>query len=143
MSKSRRKRPRKPKKPESLPLPESLDPLELSRRVVATGLAALQSCMERITTMLDDDGPPCDVCGRKGQKYDDRLASHFAYLLKHAAGVMEANRKLDAHYHRWAQQAAPEDRDAIVVQYLRDLPPARRAAMLNMLDAEEEQALLS
>ena len=119
----------------SPPLPEELDLLERSKVSVEQGLDVLHAVMDRVKAMLTDPNI----------QYDDRLASHYAWLLSHQVKALDAARKIDAHYHRYAKTASAEERDALVVKYLRDLPKARRAAIRSLLEEldGEDRALLS
>ena len=117
----------------SLPLPDDLDPLDQARQLVVRGSAA----MDRILALIESKIAA-------GDRYDDKLGSHYAWMMQKQVQAMEGLRKVDAHYHRWAKAASAEERDALVLAYLRAMPPARRAEMRAALDElEEDRALLS
>ena len=61
--------------------------------------------------------------------YDDKMASHLAYLTKHIAQIMESLRKLEAHDANAVKKMPPAQQDKLVQAYIADLPKERRAAL--------------
>lgn len=119
-AKPRRKPRRKPKQPVTL--------LDRARQTAGRAVDSLDDCVERVTVMLGHE------------KYDQRLASHLAYLAKHAIIVLGELRKLEAHDQRAVKAMTVEEKDAQVLAYVRDMPRDRRAqirAAIDELDAEQ------
>lgn len=103
--------------------------VEAARTTIAKALASLDACVGRVATMLEGE----DV-------YSDKAASHLAWLTKHVAQILGEVRKLEAHDRNTVGKMSPEERDRLVVEYLRDLQPERRGefrVLLDQLDASE------
>ena len=102
--------------------------LDRSRQTAGRAVESLDDCVERVTGML------------ASEQYEPRLASHLAYLAKHAIMMLGELRKLEAHDQRAVRAMTVEEKDAQVVEYVRDMPRDRRAqirAVLDELDADQ------
>ena len=104
--------------------------LEKVRDTAAKATETLDVCITRVGEMLNNpDGP-----------YNDKLASHLAYLTKYIAAVMESLRKLEAHDDKTVKGMSPAKKDALVQAYIADLPRDRRAALRAALDELDREA---
>ena len=121
-------KPRAKRKRKGPQLPIATTMLDRARGTALRAVDSLDSCVERVTIMLGAD------------KYDQRMASHLAYLAKHAIMVLGELRKLEAHDQRAVRAMTTDQKDAQVLAYVRDMPRDRRAlvrAALDDLDAEQ------
>ena len=108
-------------------------PLDLARETVQQGLDAIAECMGDVRDRLR-------AC--RGGKYDSHLASHMAFLTEKAAGIMDSLRLYERHEKDAVKAMTPGEKDALVKQYLADLPPARREEFRRLLDELDGQELL-
>jgi hypothetical protein len=95
--------------------------LDRTRVTLSKSCAALDACIDRVTTTLAEGA------------YNKDLASHLAWLTKQLAGVTDALRKLEAHDTKTVGQMSPEKRDQLVMAYLKGLPPQRQNAIADEL----------
>lgn len=102
-------------------LPADARLLERATAAVEKGLDTLLACIETVTQELHN-GP-----------YTTALGSHLAYLTQHATSVLDGVRKLEAHDQRAVKAMTPEERDALILSYIADLPEERRAAVVALL----------
>jgi hypothetical protein len=107
--------------------------LDSARNTIAKGLATLDRCVDRVSAMLEDD-----------ELYDDKAASHLAWLLKNQSQIVGELRKLEAHDKRSVATMKPDEKDRLVWAYVEDLPVERRHQLRSRLDdLDEKERLLS
>lgn len=96
----------------------------------STALEALDRCVRHVANLLAGASAPTAAAKGKNKKpatgYDDKMASHLAWLTKNIAQIMGELRKLDAHERKSDDDLTP----AIVLAYLRGLDPSPRAHLL-------------
>lgn len=107
--------------------------VQAARVTIAKALDSLDQCVERVGKMLDK--------GVDGVGYDDKAASHLAWLTKHVAQILGEVRKLEVHDKNMVARMTAEEKDALVKAYLMDLPPERRAEFRALLDDLEDRVL--
>ena len=107
--------------------------LDRARATVERAMTLLDDCVARVAEQLEDPK----------KKYDPRLASHLAYLSKHAVGALAELRKLEAHELRAVKAMTEEQKDQEVLGYLRAMPRDRRAAARVLLDELDREQLLA
>lgn len=107
-----------------------------AQEAVSVGTEALRRCITRVAKQLDD-------AEDNGEKYNDKLGSHLAYLSEPAARNLVALRQLEAHEKKMAEEMSPEDQDAMIAEYIRDLPRDRLAPIRAALaDRDAEGSVL-
>jgi len=98
--------------------------LDRARESMNRSLIALDSCAARAEKLLLEPTDP--------QKYDDKLASHLAWLTSRVAEVTSALRQLEKHDR--VMSKTPEQRFQLVCAYLRsEASPVQRAAVAELL----------
>ena len=98
---------------------------------IRAAMVELQRCTARVQTMLG------------GPKYDERLASHLAWVTKQMSGNLDAMRKQEAaERKRWEGMTRAEEVE-IVKSWLDELPEAERAELRAHLAVAVGGGLLS
>lgn len=118
--------------PRTRPLPfESPDAslLERVRGTVESAAAALDRAIKRVSSDLD-----------ASEEYDDKKASHLAWVSQKLVGMLSELRKLEAHNRQTVTKLSPDERDHLVRAYLEALPPDRRDAFVLFLRGLTEQS---
>lgn len=95
--------------------------LDAARATVLRAMHALDDCIERVGAMLAGE-------------YDAKIASHLAYLTKHAIMTLSEVRKLEAHDQRAVQAMEPAERDELIRLYVAQMPADRRASIRQVID---------
>jgi aspartokinase len=111
--------------------PTDADLLEKARISLAKSMETLEICLERVRKQLATE-----------QGYDAKLGSHLAWVTSHMAGVTNALRQLEKHDRHMAR--TPEQRHELVLAYLQQLDPIRRADVRAKLDQlDQKRSILS
>lgn len=77
---------------------------------------------------------------REASGYDRDLAASAASLARSLASVMSERRQQEKHVKQMVERMSPAEQDALVLEYLKELTPERRAEVrvfMDQLDAEE------
>lgn len=122
---------RSPAATEPRTAPSATRLLETARASLASGVEALDRCIAEVNHRL-----------ATAENYDLRLASHLAWITKHAAGLVDALRKLEKHDAAQADAMPPEERDRMVADYLTELPVERRASFRQLLEDLDGRRML-
>ncbi len=109
----------------------SLSALDEVRQTAIDAARGLRECMSRVREMLEQN-----------REYDDKLASHYAWLSQHLAGLLRELRQMEKHDRAAVKAFTPEERDRHVRAYIAELAKERRADFRNMLDALDREELL-
>ena len=88
--------------------------LNRARSTMDKAVQTLDRCVERMSEKLDH------------AEYDNKDASHLAWLAKQLAGITGELRKLEAHEEKISKNMSPEKRHAVVMAYLKALPHHRQ-----------------
>lgn len=95
---------------------------------VRKGLEALDERIVELIELIGDE-----------DEYDDKLASHLAWLTKNAASILGEIRKAEEHERQVAGRISP----SLVMAHLRALPQERRQHVVRQLQAMDEGGVLS
>lgn len=110
-----------------------------ARATVARGMQALDACIQRVASDLAQEGDDGD-----DRPYNDKAASHLAWITKHAAQILGEIRKLEVHDRHMFDRMSDEEKDELVAAYIAELGPERRAVFRHLLDRlDSEEHLLS
>lgn len=105
--------------------------LDRARETARISVESLDACVQRVTGMLATE------------QYEPRLASHLAYLAKHAIMMLGELRKLEAHDQRAVRAMTTEEKDAQILAYVQEMPRDRRAVIRQALDELDADQLLA
>ena len=105
---------RKDTKTSAITHSDTSEMLNRARSTMDRAVQTLDRCVERVTEILEAD------------EYNNKLASHLAWLAKQLAGITGELRKLEAHEEKISKNMSPEKRHAVVMAYLRSLPHHRQ-----------------
>jgi hypothetical protein len=103
--------------------------LERVRGTAAKAADELDNCVTRVSSALREPGA----------KYNDKLASHLAYLGGHVVQILGELRKLDAGLRAQIRKLTPEQEHQACLDYVRELPLEKRSeirALIDELDCE-------
>ena len=75
-------------------------------------------------------------------KYNDKLASHLAYLSSHVIQMVGELRKLDAGIRAQIKKLTPEQEFEACLEYVRELPVEKRADLRNLIEELEGETSL-
>lgn len=101
------------------------------QKTLAKGVEIIDACLDRCRTMLAE-----------GEEYDDKLASHVAWVTKYMAGSLSELRQLEKHEQRMVDDMTPEELHRVVVAYVHELDPDGRQVFRELLDECEGQESL-
>lgn len=104
----------------------ALEALDRCIRHVASALAASEAPTGWEATIAQPKGKGKSKGEKPASDYNDKMASHLAWLTKNIAQIMGELRKLDAHERKSDDELTP----AIVLSYLRALDVSERAHLL-------------
>lgn len=126
---------------------EVADLLERCRQTIEKNVAALDACCSRAIAMLKPPPAPRKRRGSKARRaatpapYNDKLVSHLAWLTIRVAEVTTSLRQLEKHDRTMAR--TPEQRHKLVVSYIRQLDPVRRAELAQLIAGlDQERSVL-
>ena len=74
--------------------------------------------------------------------FDKDIANSIASIGRAATGLAAELRKLEVHDQRLVDSLTSEERDRLVVSYLRDLAPDRRQEVRRLLDDLDQAEML-
>lgn len=115
-----------------MPVP-AISMLETARETAAESLETLRDCLKRVKQLLETS-----------DKYDDKLASHTAWLSRHVVSILGELRKLEASDRQAVAKMSSTQQDELVANYIRDLPRDRLEALsslMSQLTATDEGVL--
>lgn len=95
-------------------------------------MAALDGCISNVAAMLKR-------AAKDRAEYDDKAASHLAWITKHAAQILGELRKLEVHDKNMFDRMSDEEKDELVAAYIADLGPERRAVFSRLIDELDAQ----
>lgn len=106
--------------------------VDTARSSLSRAVSSLESCIERIATALEG-----------AVVYDTKLGSHLAYMAEAAVTVTSGLRQLEAHEKKMAGDMSPAEQDAMVAEYIRDLPADRLGGIrVALAERDAERSVL-
>ena len=119
--------------PAPVEAPDLEDLLAEARATVHAAISGLQESIAKVRRQLSE---------QPAGEHNSALASHLAYLSRHATQALAEIRKLDSEQRKVDANLAPTELDALVLEYLTEIPRERREELRRRLDERVGDDLL-